>query len=369
MSIFDKVMAFVNAPEPKLFEPLALEVFCYQAENVPPYRAYLENLGIDHTAVLTLAQIPPVSTVAFKYVCMESIEERGKSASRLFLTSGTAIGPNERGRHFIARPEIYRASAINHLRRMLFPDGRRMAMIALHPTAERMPESSLAQMITWCIEEFGAGGTICAATRECIDTAGAIDFLRQMIRKDEPVCILATTASCAALFATLREKKLTIELHAGSRLMDTGGAKGQVVPLSGNQIVAEAQRMLGIAPALVINEYGMTEMCSQLYDATSFNSDREEPPEQRIKLAPPWLRPIAINPATLTPVEDGQVGLLSFFDLANVGSVSALMTEDFGMVRDGAVAVLGRAAAGDPRGCALAIEEFAIRKGDIRRSI
>ena len=64
MSIFDQVMAFINAPEPELFEPLALDVFRYQARNVTPYRAYLENLGIDHTAALTLAQIPPVSTVA-----------------------------------------------------------------------------------------------------------------------------------------------------------------------------------------------------------------------------------------------------------------------------------------------------------------
>jgi hypothetical protein len=77
----------------------------------------------------------------------------------------------------------------------------------------------------------------------------------------------------------------------------------------------------------------------------------------RIKLAPPWLRVFALDPLTLAPLPEG-VGLLSFFDLANVGSVSALMTEDFGIVRDAAVLVLGRAAASDPRGCALAIEQF-----------
>jgi hypothetical protein len=37
------------------------------------------------------------------------------------------------------------------------------------------------------------------------------------------------------------------------------------------------------------------------------------------------------------------------------------MTEDFGVIEKGAVRVVGRAAAGDPRGCALAIEEFAER--------
>jgi hypothetical protein len=156
--------------------------------------------------------------------------------------------------------------------------------------------------------------------------------------------------------------------------MDTGGAKGQTLPLSADQVVAEAQRLMGIAPAMVINEYGMTEMCSQLYDATAFNSrhsgDTERaqpsvsavrsdtPHAMRVKLAPSWLRTFALDPLTLGPVPEGQIGLLSFFDLANVGSVSALMTEDFGIVRKGAVRVFGRAAASDPRGCALAIEQF-----------
>ena len=36
-----------------------------------------------------------------------------------------------------------------------------------------------------------------------------------------------------------------------------------------------------------------------------------------------------------------------------------LMTEDFGIVRDGMVKILGRAQAADARGCALAIAEFA----------
>ena len=43
-------------------------------------------------------------------------------------------------------------------------------------------------------------------------------------------------------------------------------------------VCARAMSMLGIAPQFVINEYGMTELCSQLYDATSFNSDDDSPP-------------------------------------------------------------------------------------------
>ncbi|MGH7879465.1 MAG: hypothetical protein ACREQD_08215, partial [Candidatus Binataceae bacterium] len=360
MSIFDEVRDFIRRPAPaERFEQLALRVFRYQVENVPAYRSFAVSLGVEPAAVQRIDQIPAVSTLAFKYAQMESVEALPTAEARLFLTSGTTIGVEERGRHLVLRPEIYRASALGHLRRMLFPDGRRLAMLALHPTADLLPESSLSQMISWCCEEFGTADTVCVATREAIDIASAIDFLRGCVRTGAPVCILATTAACAKLFAAIAESKLPLALPAGSRLMDTGGAKGQLAPLSGEAVIAAAARGLGLAPARVINEYGMTEMCSQLYDATPFNSDRRETAEARVKLAPPWLRPFALDPASLRPVADGAPGLLAFFDLANVGSVSMLLTEDLGVVGDGGVRILGPAATAEARGCALAIAEFA----------
>jgi hypothetical protein len=358
MSIYDEVLSFIEAPRKESFEPLALEVFRYQFSHVAPYREYCLQRGMTAEAVHALYQIPAISTVAFKYARLES-SEAPSPAARLFLTSGTTAGKDGRGRHMVVRPEIYRVSALTHLRHMLFPDRARMSIVALHPTADRMPDSSLSQMISWCIEEFGTSPTLCAANRHGIEAATAIEFLSGMERRGAPVCILGTTASFAALFEAMRTRK--IALPSGSRVMDTGGAKGQSSPLSAEAMVSESERMLGIPGPLVINEYGMTEMCSQLYDATTFNSSYDSPPDRRIKLPPPWLRPVALDPVNLEPVDDGEVGLLSFFDLANVGSVSALMTEDFGVIENGAVRVLGRSAAGDPRGCALAIQEFAER--------
>jgi len=358
IKLFQEVLSYINAPETARFESLALRVFRYQAAHVPVYRAFLASLDIDPGAIRSLEDIPPVSALAYKYARIENTSHPQSSSARFFLTSGTSFGRNERGRHLVPLPEVYRASAISHLRCMMFPDKARMAMLALHPCADQMPESSLAQMISWCIEEFGDGSALRAATRESVDVALAEEFLHAAQRLDRPVCILGTTASCAALFTALRASGTTIPLPARSRLMDTGGAKGQLVPLSPEQVVTEAHELLGIQPAMVINEYGMTEMCSQLYDATSFNSESKAPPGMRLKLAPPWLRPAALDPITLKPRAGTEPGLLAFFDLANVGSISALMTEDVGIVQGDAVMVLGRAAAADPRGCALSIEQF-----------
>ena len=352
-SIFDEVLSFIRSPDPDRFENLALKVFRYQFDHIMPYREYCLSIGMDAEAVRSLDEIPPLSTVAFKHA-----ELKSGPTERIFLTSGTSVGANQRGRHFVPRLEIYRASAIAHISRMLFPDRRRMPILAIHPTAERMPESSLGQMISWCIEDFGAETSVCAATSQGLEINRAREFLEAAERAREPVCILGTTAACSVLFDVLRSDARPIRLPAGSRLMDTGGAKGQVDPLDAAAVTEMAARWLGIEPALVINEYGMTEMCSQFYDATRFNSAFDAQPGERLKIGPPWLRATARDPVTLAPVEEGRLGVLSYFDLANVGSVSALLTEDLGTVERGGIRIIGRTPASEARGCALGITQF-----------
>jgi hypothetical protein len=232
-----------------------------------------------------------------------------------------------------------------------------MAILALHPSAEAMPESSLAAMIGWCIEEFGARTHLVAASRDRVEVEAAIEFLAGAEARREPVCILGTTAAFAAAFSELRRCCLRLRLAPGSRMMDTGGAKGQAVPMQSADVIGQAGELLAIAPAMVINEYGMTELCSQLYDATAFNCPGVSITEDRLKIPPPWLCATARNPVTLRPLPDGEIGMLTFFDLANVGSVSAVMTEDLGWIEQGRVRVLGRASR-EARGCALGIAEF-----------
>jgi hypothetical protein len=364
MSIFEQVLTFIHRPEPESFERLALDVFRYQFEAVDAYRRYCEEQGVNPDAVRSVDDVPAVSNVAFKYSELAIDGAARAPGAAVFLTSGTTQGRERRGRHVVARPEIYRASAIAHLRRMLFPDGRRMAILAMHPTADVMPESSLATMISWCIEEFATRTRLAAASRDRIDVDAAVAFLANAEACREPVCILGTTAAFAALFSELRGRGVKVRLAPGSRMMDTGGAKGQAVPMEAVEVIEQASEILAIAPAMVINEYGMTELGSQLYDATAFNSsdmansNAQENAKDRYKIPPPWLRVTARDPVTLRPMPDGEIGLLTFFDLANVGSVSAVMTEDLGWIEPGGVRVLGRAQRGEARGCALGIGQF-----------
>lgn len=356
MPIYQKALAFIARPDPAQLQALALDIFRHQFETVASYRDYCLSIGLHPEDARTVDDIPAVSTLAFKHARLAGAEE-GPDA-RTFMTSGTTIGRGQRGSHVVTHPEIYRASAISHLQCMLFPDGSRMRMLTMHPTADRMPESSLSQMISWCVEEFGAERVLCAADRKGIEPNGACEFLAEAQLDQAAVCILGTTASLGALFAHMDQRGIRFKLALGSRMMDTGGAKGQSVPLDTKAVCAHAARLLGVESALVINEYGMTELCSQLYDATSFNSDEDARATDRVKIAPPWLSAAAVDPVTLKPVAPGELGMLRFFDLANVGSVSAILTEDFGIVSGNRVRVIGRAGKTEPRGCALAIEQF-----------
>jgi hypothetical protein len=359
MSIHDQVITFIRNPEPGRFDALGVAVFHHQYDHVPAYRKYCLARGCKPADVDVLAEVPPVSTVGFKYSELMSDEFSKEAGGLVFTTSGTTQSSELRGRHFVARPGVYRESAVTHLRAMLFPDVERISIVALHPAADAMAESSLAQMISWAIEEFGAPASACFATRARIDLPAAIDSLRAFAARGEPVCVLGTTAAFAALFGHLGDGASAIRLTPGSRMMDTGGAKGQLAPLPQEDVIALAGARLGIEPYCVINEYGMTELCSQLYDATALNSPGANGAASRSKIAPPWMRPFALDPVTLAALPDGNIGMLAFFDLANVSSVSAVMTEDFGVIERGRVQVLGRAASGDSRGCALGIGEFA----------
>src|SRR5205085_4856051 len=99
----------------------------HQAERIPLYRAYLARLGIDPLSIHSIGQVPPVSTLAFKYAKVQNASDRyladnsrpvtshaiqlrrSPSGALVFLTSGTSRGAEQRGRHVVQHPEVYRA--------------------------------------------------------------------------------------------------------------------------------------------------------------------------------------------------------------------------------------------------------------------
>src|SRR3982074_2127787 len=104
----------------------------------------------------------------------------------------------------------------------------------------------------------------------------------------------------------------------------------------------------------------MTELTSQRWAVPSAESDRAG--REWIYRAPPWVRVVACDPATLTPLPDGQRGIARIEDLANVESAWAIhAAEEVWVDAGGGVEIFGRRPGAPPRGCSLAIEELLAR--------
>ena len=337
------------------FNALALRVFAHQFANNSPYAAYCERRGRTPLTVERWTDIPAVPTSAFREVALVAGDP--DAASLVFRTSGTT-GQGRRGVHYILAPETYEASLLPTFAEYLLPDGDRPRMIGFMPRHADQPDSSLAYMIDVLIREFGAPGSTHVLNGERGIDFDAVDTLfNEAVDDGASLCLLGTSFSFVHLLDELAERGRTYALPPGSRLMDTGGYKGRSRDVPAAELLELYHRVLDLDPEYCANEYGMTELCSQYYDATLLDAVQTVSRPRR-KQGPPWLRPRIMDPETLEPVEPGAVGILQHLDLANFDSVIAVQTEDLAReVEDGFV-LLGRAAGASPRGCSIALDEL-----------
>ena len=345
------------APSEADFDALARQIFQHQFEHNRPYRAYCERRDVTPAQLDHWTQIPPVPVAAFREVPL--VAGDAHDARAVFRTSGTTGGSDRRGTHYLIDPSVYEASLLPTFAAYVLADGARPDTLALVPPRAQLPDSSLAYMIDVVIRKFGgAGSTYAVDANTGIDLAAAAAWLEAAAEGDRPVALLGTSFSFVHLLDHLAEEGRRYQLPPGSRMMDTGGYKGRSREVPADRLRELYGEFFGIEPTYCINEYGMTELCSQYYDATLHDAVRGVAGRPRRKRGPPWLRPRVLDPDTLQPVAAGEVGILAHYDLANVDSVLAILTEDRGReVEDGFV-VLGRAQGAVPRGCSIALDDL-----------
>ncbi|MFW6192644.1 MAG: hypothetical protein ACOC83_04075 [Gemmatimonadota bacterium] len=333
------------------FETLSLRAFELQHEGNRLYRRYCDARGIGPGDPESSREVPPVPTAAFREV--DLVVGRPDGVDLVFRTSGTSRGEGERGRHLVPRPSLYRASLEATFRRLVLPDGRR-PLASLVPPFDRSEDSSLAWMIDRLLETFGAEGSKWLADFDGIDWDAAEAFAARAADEGRPVGLLGTTLAMDAWVRRRKERGGDApRLPPGSIVMDTGGAKGRD-GLERPALLDQIHDVLGVPPADVVNELGMTELLSQRYGRA-----RTSNPSAPVRLrAPPWLRSRALHPVTLEELPPGEVGVLCHHDLANLGSACAVLTEDLGRVVDGELEWVGRVEGSPPRGCSLATAEL-----------
>jgi hypothetical protein len=343
------------------FGALALEAFRAQFEAIPPLAAWARHLGRAPDAVHRWQDIPAVPASAFKSHDL-SAAPRGRAAA-VFETSGTSI--SRPGRVRLGSTRLYEASLLRAFERHLLPDGARLPMLVFGPPREDARRSSLWYMADCVARRLSAGAThVVRAGEPRWDVAD--EALRRAASDGTPLLLFGTTLLFAAYLERCDARGVRHPLPAGSRAMDTGGAKGTRVEVGRAAIHAGFERVLGIPASHVVNEYGMAELGSQFYEdsllaAHEGGAAAGGAPGEGHRI-PPWVRTRVLDPATMEECPDGAPGLLLHVDLACSDTPLAIQTEDVGARVGDRLILRGRLPEAERRGCSLPFEEFLERE-------
>lgn len=361
-----RVQAFLRAaivdpartPEP--FDALAVALARHQAAHIPAVARLARARGVDLESATRAAEVPAVPCDVFRLTRVAAHPIADDVA--LFRTSGTSQGREARGEHALRTTATYELGARLWAERLLWPDTTRLRAIVLAPPFDEQPDSSLGFMLDRFAKRLG--GATFHLRNGALDAASVVEAAASARAANEPALVLATSFALVHLLDARRDRDL--RLPPGSRVMQTGGFKGRSREVAPDELRAAVSETFAVPEARVIGEYGMTELSSQLYETTLAAALGKWPADEArhgVYAAPPWVRVTAVDPVTLAPLPDGEIGIARLVDLANVDSAVAIQTADRVRVLPGssgnhAIELLGRAPGAPPRGCSIAVDDM-----------
>jgi hypothetical protein len=345
-----ELLAFLAADNPsdEAFDRQALALFSHQFQHNLPFQRFCQQRGKTLRTVKSWRDIPAVPISAFKALTLSCVP--AEQAERTFMTSGTTQA-EIKGKHHHPTLAVYDASMTRNFGQRFMAGGGRIRMGILFPDEALLPHSSLAHYLALAVREFGTPDSHYLLTQQGLDMARTLAELERAQQTGEPYALLGASYSFVHLLDELQRLGKTFRLPPGSRVLDTGGFKGQSRELSLQDFYAQLSAALGINAGQCINMYGMTELSTQFYDAGNATLPS-------VKSGPHWIRSRVVEPLSGEELTAGEQGILAHCDLANFNSVTTLLTEDVGVAVDGGFLLLGRAQGSAAKGCSLAVEEF-----------
>ena len=344
------LLAFMAQAQPPIeaFDALALRLFAHQYRHNLAFQRYAQATGRTPRTVKRWEDIPAVPINAFKDLTLSC--EPPEACERTFMTSGTTRA-EVRGRHHHPHLRVYDTSMVLNFAQRFAPGQTRLPMGVLFPTEAMVPNSSLAHYLALALAHFGAPGS-----GYLVDESGLlVDRLCAMLEgaqaSGQPLALLGASYSLVHAMDALLERGLRFRLPVGSRILDTGGFKGQSREMAAADFYTLLTDTLGVPASDCINMYGMTELSTQFYD----NGNAVLPP---VKSGPHWIRTRVVDPVSGAAVPEGQTGVLVHCDLGNFNAVTNILTEDVGVATEGGFLLLGRAQGAEAKGCSMAVDAF-----------
>ena len=318
------------------FNAYALRLFALQFETNPIFREFCDAKKVRAEDVKRWQDVPMVYNDVFKTHLVASFPL--EQAVMGCLTGGTT-SLTQRGRIF--RDEDGKKLVFGANRVMtgayLFPDfetGRRCRILILAPSPELAPSMGMAIGMDQTRRAFGTDDSLFLLGKSGIDVDALLKALRESEASGVPVALIGATAAYVYFFQACRRKKWSFKLPPGSRICDGGGYRGRFGVVTRDDYYAMVEEILGIPGTHCVNVLGEAETATNLFDDSLRRQVKGLAPRQRTRPVPPWSRVLAMDIDTLKPLPDGKVGLLAHWDLANVPTVLAVITDNLGYTTD-----------------------------------
>jgi len=356
------ITEFIGRDEPvpteEEFNELAREIFSYQFERNRVYRRFCEGRGRTPENTERWQEMPAVPTDAFRMADFRCFP--AESCIRTFISSGTSR--RDRSRHHLDTLELYEASLLPNFVRHLLPDGAQLPILSLTPSARDHPESSLFHMIETVMRQHGAEGSGYFLSGDgSLQTGELVEALETHATRGQAVMLLGAAFSFVHFLDWCEESGRAFESAPASRVMETGGYKARSREMAREELLELLGQKLGVPSTHVVNEYGMAELGVQFYDV-ALRDTVEGRSARDWKSIPHWARVRVLDPETMAPALEGEVGIVEVCDLSNRGAAIRIMTSDLGRAVGDGFQIIGRAGGAAARGCSLTLDEM-MREG------
>lgn len=317
---------YIEGLNTDVFSRRAIELFRYQHEQNPLYRAYCDAVRTDITQVQALTDIPFLPISFYKSHVVRTGE--WGSPALTFESSGTT--GEQTSRHEVKDAALYEAALLAGFTDAFGPITD-WTILALLPSYLERRNASLVHMATVLMRESGAAGNGFYLD-EWRTLSAKLTSRKQSGGK---------TLLLGVTFALLDFAEACPMDLRDITVMETGGMKGRREEWTRAQVHDLLKDRWNLEK--VTTEYGMTELLSQAYAHT----DGLLTPARTMRVL---VRELS-DPLT---VHTSGSGVLNVVDLANVHSCAFIATEDIGTVYDaGTFEVLGRMDHAALRGCSL----------------
>ena len=329
------IAAGVDAEVPD-FNDYCLRMFALHYQVNAIFREFCDAKKVKPGDISRWQDIPLVYNDVFKTHLVASFPlEKSVMAC---LTGGTT-SLTQRGRIF--RDEDGKRLVFSANRQMtgsyLFPDftdGKRCRILVLAPSPELAPSMGMAIGMEQTRLAFGTPDSMFLLGKSGVDVNALIKALRESEASGVPVALIGATSAYVYFFQACRRKKMSFCLPPGSRICDGGGYRGRFGVGTRDDYYAMVREILGIPEHHCVNVLGEAETATNLFDDALRRNVKGLPPRKRTRPVPPGSRVLAMSIDELKPLPDGDVGLLAHWDLANVPTVLAVITDNLGYTTD-----------------------------------